>query len=207
MKRIAVVDYQLNNIDSVVRAVEECGGTPVVTSRRDEIESCTSIILPGVGAFRDGMAKIHELGLDAVLRDQAAGGRVRLLGLCLGMQLLADRGAEGGGAEGLGLIAGEVRRLEPDRPGVRVPHVGWNSVAPVRDSPLLEGLAPGSDFYFVHSYHFVPASGEAVLATTDYCGGFVSAVQVGNVLGLQFHPEKSQRNGLRVLRNFVDHWG
>jgi glutamine amidotransferase len=119
------------------------------------------------------------------------------------MQLLADKGYEGGAVAGLGLVPGEVRRLEPDRHDTRVPHVGWNEVYKTSGSPLFEGIPDGSDFYFVHSYHFIPSEEGSVLATTPYCAGFVSAVGAGRVFGVQFHPEKSGRFGFHILKNFL----
>jgi glutamine amidotransferase len=202
---VAIVDYGMGNLDSVARAVEECGGRPRVTHDEDEIGTAAAVILPGVGAFARGMASIRERGLDAVLRDGVAERGVPLLGLCLGMHLLAGRGTEGGETEGLDLIPGEVRRFAPGDPSLRVPHVGWNEVEVVRPSPLFAGLPSGKDFYFVHSFHFAPEDARDVVATTRYGGEFVSVVQRENVFGVQFHPEKSQRTGFALLRNFLDH--
>jgi glutamine amidotransferase len=137
------------------------------------------------------------------LRERVLDERVPLLGICLGMQLLASLGFEGGETAGLGLIGGEVRRLRPADPDTRIPHVGWNEVEPVRDSPLFAGVASRTDFYFVHSFHFVPAEPADALARTPYAAGFVSAVSRGSVFGVQFHPEKSQRPGFQVLINFL----
>jgi len=203
MQKVSVVDYGMSNLDSVARAIEECGGTPVIVGRSQDLEDATRIVLPGVGAFGDGMRNIRERGIDRVLRDQVVEKGIPLLGICLGMQLLATTGYEGGATEGLGLIDGEVRRLERDAPATRIPHVGWNQVDFVRESPLFAGIRSGGDFYFVHSYHFVCSDDKDVLATTPYCGAFVSVVSKGYIWGVQFHPEKSQRLGHQLLRNFI----
>ncbi|HEX5870466.1 MAG TPA: imidazole glycerol phosphate synthase subunit HisH, partial [Longimicrobium sp.] len=146
---------------------------------------------------------LRERGLDQALREQVLEQGVPLLGVCLGMHLLADRGIEGGETQGLGLVPGSVMKLQPDEPGTRIPHVGWNEVHPARPSPLMEGIEDGRDFYFVHSYHLACDDPADVLATTPYCGGIASAVQRGIVAGVQFHPEKSQKAGFALLRNFV----
>jgi glutamine amidotransferase len=203
MTRVAVVDYGMGNLDSVVRAVEECGGRPIVTDRADAIESATHIVLPGVGAFGDGIRNLRQRGLDGILREQVVVGGIPFLGICLGMQMLATRGHEGGMTEGLGWIDGEVRRLEPTGRDSRIPHIGWNEVVFARPSELFAGVDSGRDFYFVHSYHLICHDKEDVLAVTPYCGGFVSALARGRIFGVQFHPEKSQRLGFQILRNFL----
>jgi len=200
--RVAIVDYGMGNLDSVARATEECGGSPVVTASEEEIAHAPAVILPGVGAFAKGMERIRERGLDEILDTQVRRRSVPLLGLCLGMHLLAKRGDEGGETAGLGWIEGEVRRL-PSENGLRVPHVGWNEVHHERASPLLAGAESGRDFYFVHSYHLVCAEPAHVVATTPYGASFTSIVQAENVYGVQFHPEKSQRAGFQLLRNFL----
>jgi glutamine amidotransferase len=202
MNKVAIVDYGMCNLDSVGRAVEECGGQAIVTDQAADIEAADRIILPGVGAFPDAMRNLNDLGLHKVLEEQVLGERAPFLGICLGMQLLASFGFEGGETPGLGWIDGEVRRLVPTN-GERVPHMGWNEIVPDPKSPLFEGIEAGTDFYFVHSYHFVCRSDDDVAATTPYCGGFTSAVARGSVFAVQFHPEKSQRSGFGVLRNFL----
>jgi glutamine amidotransferase len=204
MKRVAVIDYGMCNLDSVKRAVEECGGDPVVTSDHGTIADSTHLVLPGVGAFTEAMTHLHERELVPLLREMALVRRVPFLGICLGMQLMASRGDEGGDTAGLDLVGGVCTRLVPTEETPRIPHVGWNEVVPTRPSPLFEGIAPGRDFYFVHSYHFACASPGDELARTPYCGGFTSAVASGTTLfGVQFHPEKSQRAGFQLLRNFL----
>jgi imidazole glycerol-phosphate synthase subunit HisH len=202
MRTAAIVDYGMCNLDSVARAVEECGARPLVTADPAALAGADRIILPGVGAFPDGMAHLRERGFDSALREQTAQG-IPLLGICLGMQLLADRGWEVRETAGLALVPGEVRRLEPSNGDARIPHIGWNEVSLDRKCALFDGIESGTDFYFVHSYHFVCADRAAIVARTDYCGGFTSAVARGTVFGVQFHPEKSQRRGLQVLRNFL----
>jgi glutamine amidotransferase len=203
MNKVAIVDYGMCNLDSVRRAVEECGGHPVVTDEQGDIEAADRIILPGVGAFPDAMRNLVDRGLHKVLEEQVLTQAAPFLGICLGMQLLASVGFEGEETPGLGWIDGEIRRLVPTEQDRRIPHVGWNEVVPKPGSPLFDGIDSGADFYFVHSYHFVCRSPDNVEATTPYCGGFTSVVARGDVHAVQFHPEKSQRNGLQLLRNFL----
>ncbi len=203
MKTVAIVDYGMCNLDSVARAVEECGGKPVVSSQARDLETASHIILPGVGAFPDAMRNIRERALDAALYEQAIEKQVPFLGICLGMQLLATKGWEMEETQGLGFIPGEVKRLDPFGEDRRIPHVGWNEVYPARDSPLFRDIPAGRDFYFVHSYHLCPQDDADTCARTPYAQGFVSAVHRDLVFGVQFHPEKSQRVGFQVLRNFL----
>jgi glutamine amidotransferase len=204
MRTVAIIDYGLCNLDSVARAVEECGGVSQVTADPKVLREASHLILPGVGAFADAMAELRQRQLHTLLPDLVRENKIPFLGICLGMQLMASKGYEGRETAGLGLIEGEVRRLEPDTPQTRIPHVGWNEFTPARESPLFRGVAERRDFYFVHSYHFVCTHEENVLGRTPYCGGFVAAVCAGaNVFGVQFHPEKSQKPGFQVLRNFI----
>lgn len=203
MTTVAIVDYGLGNLDSVARAVEEVGGTAQRTDDPRDLRSATHIILPGVGAFGDAMANLRRGDWVDALGEQVLHLGIPLLGVCLGMQLLARQSFEGGSHVGLGWIDAEVRRFEPEDPGVRVPHVGWNNVYPVRASPLFSGIESGPDFYFVHSLYVVCADPADVLATTPYDGEFVSMIQRANIYGAQFHPEKSQAAGLRFLANFL----
>ena len=203
MKKVAIIDYGMGNLDSVARAIEECRGEPMITSRAEDLKEANYIILPGVGAFGDGMRNIRELGLDRRIREEVLQKEIPFLGICLGMQLLASHGHEGGETAGLDLISGEVMRLEPDGPEVKVPHIGWNEVLLEKPHPLFRDIPSGKDFYFVHSYHFVCKNQEDVLSFTPYCGRFVSAVNRKNVMGVQFHPEKSLQLGLKLLSNFL----
>lgn len=202
MKRVGIIDYGMGNLDSVARAIEECGGRPVVTSREDDLVSASLLVLPGVGSFGTGARALQERSLDAVIIEQVQKRGVPILGLCLGMQLLAGAGTEGGDGRGLGLIDGRVARMVPANPSERIPHVGWNEVTLERPSPLFNGM-DGKDFYFVHSFHVICEDEADVVGRTPYCGGFVSAIARDHVMGVQFHPEKSQRAGFRLLENFL----
>jgi imidazole glycerol-phosphate synthase subunit HisH len=203
MKTVAIVDYGMGNLDSVARAVEECGGEPLLVRTASELGRGGSVILPGVGSFTQGMRNLRVSGMVDALQEYVVERGMPFLGLCLGMQLLATRGEEGGGEAGLGWINGEVARLRPQAEDERIPHVGWNEVVCTRESPLFAGLDGRRDFYFVHSYTLACEDEGDVLASTPYCGGFTSAVEREHVRGLQFHPEKSQRAGFQVLRNFI----
>ncbi len=203
MNKVAIIDYGMCNLDSVARAVEECGGEPIITDQACDLALANRIILPGVGAFPDAMRNIKERSLDLVIREQAISNRIPFLGICLGMQLLASKGWEVRETEGLGLIEGQIKRLEPSERKERIPHVGWNEMHVARPSYLFNDIPSGKDFYFVHSYHFVCTNQQNVLAHTPYCGEFVSVVGNNNVFGVQFHPEKSQKTGFQILRNFL----
>jgi glutamine amidotransferase len=204
LKTVAIIDYDMGNLDSVASAVEVCGGTPVVTRQAKDFEVATHIILPGVGSFPEGMNKIRTYSLLEILNEQVMGNKIPFLGICLGMQLLATKGFEGDETEGFGWIDGEVLRLEPPTPDFRIPHIGWNEVSFTAPGPLFKDVPSGKDFYFVHSYHLVCRNSRDVLATTPYCGNFISAVGRDNIYGVQFHPEKSQRLGLQVIKNFLE---
>lgn len=196
---IAVIDYGMGNLRSVQKALEHVGADVEITRDHERIRAASSLVLPGVGAFPKAMQAIREHGLDQVIGERVDAG-VPVLGICLGMQLLFERSTELGGADGLGLLPGEVREL--DAPGLKIPQIGWNAVTWRRESPLLDGLSDPAAFYHVHS--FAPAaSNGVVLGTADYGSEFVSAVQGDGVYGVQFHPEKSGPDGLRLLRNFT----
>lgn len=199
--RVAIVDYGMGNLDSVSRAVEECGGRPLVTSNPLDLTAAAAVILPGVGAFARGMQNVRDRGLEDVLVKDVAPNGVPLLGLCLGMQLLATDGSEGSDTRGLGLVPGRVERI--DAPGLRVPHIGWNEVHQTREHPLFRSIPSGADFYFVHGYVLRCDDPDDVIATVPYGDDLVAAVARGTVAGVQFHPEKSQRSGFQLLRNFL----
>jgi glutamine amidotransferase len=201
---VLIIDYGMSNLGSIKRAFEECGAVTEISSDPEKLQSASRIVLPGVGAFPDGMKNLRDMGLASAIHKAVIEDKIPLLGICLGMQLLADTGYEGGTSQGLGLIPGEVRRLVPDSPFIRIPHVGWNEVYKNAGNSLLANIADGSDFYFVHSYHFVPRDPAHILATTPYCGGFVSAIISDNIAGVQFHPEKSGRPGFQILKNFLE---
>ncbi len=203
MVRVGVIDYGLCNLDSVMRAIEECGGEARVAATPTAVDDADKLVLPGVGAFPTAMKNMRERGLVEVLVERVTQRSTPLLGICLGMQLLARKGTEISDVDGLGLIDGEVIILQPLDPVERVPHMGWNQIEHHRSSPLLSGIDEKRDYYFVHSYHLACGSAEDVIATTPYCGGFVSVIQHENIYATQFHPEKSQRAGFAILQNFL----
>jgi imidazole glycerol-phosphate synthase subunit HisH len=197
---IAVVDYGMGNRRSVEKALEHIGARASVTADLSRLREADGLVVPGVGAFPRAMDNLRELGLDEHLRSRVASG-TPVLGVCLGMQLAFDSSTERGGAEGLGIIAGEVRALEAGP--LKLPHIGWNEVRFTRPSPLLEDLPRECAFYHVHSFAPVPARPQDVLGTAVYGVPFVSAVEKGSFYGVQFHPEKSSAAGLRLLVNFA----
>lgn len=196
---IAIVDYGMGNLRSVQKGFEHAGvSDAVVTSDAAEVVSADGIVLPGVGAFRDAAAHLKSAGLREVILGRIAEG-VPFLGICLGMQLLADVGLEDGEWEGLGVLGGTCERLPG---GVKVPHIGWNTVTYPRENELFSGLPEDTAFYFVHSYHLRPADPECVIGIASYGVEFAAAVARGNVYAVQFHPEKSSSAGLALLGNF-----
>jgi glutamine amidotransferase len=197
---IAIVDYRMGNLRSVEKGFAAAGvGGVSITDDPGALAAARGIVLPGVGAFRDAAANLEASGMREVLMERVAAG-VPLLGICLGMQLLASVGLEDGEWAGLGFVPGVCERLPG---GVKVPHIGWNTVDFPRRSALFEGIEEGSAFYFVHSYHLVPSDPSAVVGRTEYGVPFAAAVQSGAVYGVQFHPEKSSETGLSLLRNFA----
>ena len=197
---IAVLDYGMGNLRSVEKAFEHVGAEVEITYDAERIRAASGLVLPGVGAFPKAMRAIGERGLDVLIHERREAG-VPMLGICLGMQLLFERSVELGGAEGLGLLPGEVRALEA--PGLKIPQIGWNAVTWKRESPLVDGLADPTAFYHVHSFAPVASNG-VVLGTAEYGSEFVSAVAGDGVWGVQFHPEKSGPDGLTLLQNFLE---
>jgi glutamine amidotransferase/cyclase len=201
---ITLLDYGAGNVRSVINAIERLGETVYVTAKGDDILSADKLVFPGVGAFGSMMQILNEKALIRPLKDYLNTGRP-FLGICLGMHALFDFSDESigtqTGTQGLGLIAGTVKRFETD---LAVPHIGWNGIKCKQSSPLWNGLSGNEKFYFVHSYHVVPHDQDVILTTTDYGYEFVSAVQKGAIIGTQFHPEKSGENGQRILKNFLD---
>jgi imidazole glycerol-phosphate synthase subunit HisH len=195
---IAIVDYGMGNRRSVEKALEHVGAHPRLTADHDTIRAADAIVVPGVGAFPEAMRRFRAAGLDELIRERAEAG-VPVLGLCLGMQLLFERSNEHEGAAGLGLLPGDVTALRAPK----VPHIGWNLVRFERPSALTEGLGEAAAFYHVHSLAPRPAEPSDVVGRGEYGEPFVSIVERGNVMGVQFHPEKSSRDGLALLRNFA----
>lgn len=203
---IIIVDYKMGNLGSIFNMLRKIGAPAKISHNIDEIDKAAQIILPGVGAFDSGMTNIHTMGLLPVLHDKVVNRQTPILGICLGMQLLT-RKSEEGKLPGLGFIAGETIRFRlPQEPGgLKVPHMGWNTVKLKRPHPLFQDILEDEDarFYFVHSYHVMCDQEADVLTTTDHGYAFVSSLHHGNILGTQFHPEKSHRYGLHLLTNFA----
>ncbi len=201
---IAVIDMGISNVASVFRALERVGASSVETARPATLARAAAVLLPGVGAFGDGMASLRQQALVEPLRRAVAAG-TPILGICLGMQLLAEESEEHGSHKGLGLVRWRVTRLAPSDPRFRVPNIGWCDVTPTRRGVLFPE-ARGGSFYHVHSYRLEPADPSCVAATIDYSGEAVPvAIEAGNLFGVQFHTEKSQDDGLDLLAAFLDH--
>jgi glutamine amidotransferase len=196
---IAVVDSGSGNLRSVERALAHVGGAPILTRDPDVVRRADRVVVPGQGAFADCMAAMSRSGLDDAIREVVGAGRP-YLGICLGLQILFEDSEEHGPAAGLGILRGHVVRFPHGQ--LKVPHIGWNQVRAVRDEPLLAGIPDQAHFYFIHSYVAVPAEARQVALTCDYGGSFCAAVRVDNLFACQFHPEKSQAVGLRLLENF-----
>ena len=202
---IVIVDYKMGNLRSVKKAFEKVGCDAVITSDVEVIRNASKIVLPGVGAFKDGMKHLEELNLVDVLTEQVLQRKKPFLGICLGMQLLATKSYENGENKGLSWIDAEVVKFDFNgfQKKLKVPHVGWNDVVFKNQNRLLDDVKDGSDFYFVHSYHFQTQE-DVVTTTTEYGFDFISSVQKENIYAFQFHPEKSQGVGLKILENFVN---
>jgi glutamine amidotransferase len=197
---VGVVDYGMGNRRSVEKALEHVGARVAVSGDTAVLGACSGLVLPGVGAFPRAMENLQALGLDSFLADRVSSG-VPVLGICLGMQIAFDRSSERGGAKGLGIVPGEVRELEAQ--SLKLPHIGWSEVHWKRDSPILAGVTQDVAYYHVHSYTCEPNQPDDVLGVAEYGGPFVTAVSRGSFTGVQFHPEKSSLDGLRLLANFV----
>lgn len=199
---IAIIDYQMGNLRSVQKAFAKVGHAAIITSDAGELAKANKIVLPGVGAFGDAMAELRRRGLVDPIRQAVASGKP-FLGICLGLQLLFETGYEGGQHQGLGILPGEVVRF--DLPSeFKVPHMGWNELKIVQPAPIYAGIDPGTHVYFVHSYYVIPRDKSVIATTTDYGIEFCSSVWQGNLYATQFHPEKSQAAGLKMLRNFAE---
>ena len=199
----ASIDYGMGNLLSVQRAFEKCGSDAVIIDNPLELRDAERIVLPGVGAFPDAMDNLRKNGWIEELNRAVLEKETPILGICLGMQLLADKGYEVRECDGLGYIPGEIIRFTQTQEKERIPHVGWNEILKREDSPLFDGIADGTNYYFVHSYHFRVANEENIATVTPYCGEFVSSVIKDNIVGTQFHPEKSQKAGFKLIKNFL----
>ncbi len=211
---IAIIDYGMGNLRSVQKGFERAGHTPVITNDPAVLADASQLVLPGVGAFRDAIAALQERGLVEPIRSAIAAGKP-FLGICLGLQLLFERSFEDGEYQGLGVVPGDVVRFEvpavsSESKQFKVPHMGWNQVHFVRrppifaGPPIFDGIEEGAHFYFVHSYYVVPRDASVVATETDYPLPFCSSIWRDNLFATQFHPEKSQEAGLRVLKNFAE---
>ena len=199
---IAIIDYDAGNLKSVEKALLYLGQDVLVTRDREKILSADKVILPGVGNFGDAMEKLKGYGLEEVIRETARQGKP-FLGICLGLQLLFERSAEAPGVEGLGILKGEILRI-PDREDLKVPHIGWNSLKLQNQGRIFAGLEEEPYVYFVHSYYLKAADPQIVKAVTEYGVRIDASVESGNVFACQFHPEKSSRTGLKILKNFAE---
>ncbi len=199
---IAIIDYDAGNIKSVEKALDFLGQDVVITGEPEKILKADKVILPGVGAFGDAMANLRRTGLDEVIR-QAAGRGTPFLGICLGLQLLFERSDEAPGVEGLGILKGEILRI-PEKEGLKIPHMGWNSLHLENNGRLFRGIEEGAYVYFVHSYYLKAAEESIVKASTEYSVHIHASVEKDNVFACQFHPEKSSDVGISILKNFVE---
>ncbi len=199
---IAVIDYDAGNIRSVEKALLLLGQEVCITQDAGEILSADKVILPGVGAFGDAMDNIRKRGLEAVIRQVADKG-TPFLGICLGLQLLFERSEEAPGVKGLGLIKGEILKI-PEKEGMKIPHMGWNSLHLEHDGKLFRGIEEQAYVYFVHSYYLKAEDENIVKASTEYCTHIHASVEKGNIFACQFHPEKSSDVGLHILKNFIE---
>src|SRR3989344_8748786 len=200
---IAIIDYGIGNLRPIAKGLEEVGGEVIVTSDHDAIRNADRLVLPGVGAFGDGMRNLQEKGLDALLTEEVRKKGKPFLGVCLGMQLICTRSEEFGEHKGLGWIDADVKRFAFTDATLRIPHVGWNTVRFQGNHPLRQDIKDEADFYFVHSYYVSPKKKEAVMGITEYGGDFASVLAFENIFATQFHPEKSQKDGLKILKNFI----
>jgi glutamine amidotransferase len=201
MSKVGIINYGMGNLTSVRNAFVAVGSEALILASPTETEMCSHLILPGVGAFGDAMSRLCESGWIDVMHRHAMEKKKPFLGICLGMQLLAERGTEHGPFEGLGWIPGSVTKLDGN--GVRIPHIGWNDIEFARTSEIFSTVESGQDFYFVHSYAFRPVDDRCVTSWCFHGERFAASLQIENIFATQFHPEKSQKNGLKLLKNFI----
>ena len=198
---VAIIDYDAGNIKSVEKAIQFLGEEVVITRNPEEILGADCVILPGVGAFGEAMEKLHNYGLIPVIQEVVR-RKIPFLGICLGLQLLFEKSEESPGVEGLGILQGEIKRI-PDKDGLKIPHIGWNSLTYPNQGRLYKGITEDSYVYFVHSYYLEAKEPEIVMAVTEYGTYIHASVEKGNVFACQFHPEKSSSVGLKILENFL----
>lgn len=201
---IAIIDYGMGNLGSVKKSIDRLGYESVVTNDKSMLSKCDKLILPGVGHFAAGMKKLSALGLVSLLEKMVFNDQIPILGICLGMQLLSNSSEEGN-VNGLGWIAGRVRKFNNfNAPSLKIPHMGWSTIKKCRDHLLLKDIEDGAEFYFVHSYFFDAEYPESIVSTTNYIQDFACIVSKGNILGVQFHPEKSHDTGYKLLKSFAE---
>ncbi len=202
---IVIIDYEMGNLWSVLKAFKRINADAIVSSKIEDIKNAGKLILPGVGHFRNGMDKLRKLNLIDVLNEKVLSQKTPILGICLGVQLFTKHSEEGD-CEGLGWLDGKTIRFNFDKSNsiYKIPHMGWNNIKPEKDCVLFDGLEKDALFYFVHSFHVCPDKKDDIASTTEYNVRFVSSVQKDNIYGTQFHPEKSHKNGLKILKNFVE---
>ena len=198
---IGVIDYGMGNLNSVLKALEKINAKPFLIKQRQDFNKADKLILPGVGSFNEAMKNLEKLGFIECLKEQVLVQKKCVLGICLGMQLFLEKGCEGGFSVGLGFIGGEILKFDENM-GLKIPHIGWNDIEIIRQEPLFSGINSGSDFYFVHSF-YVKCDEKFISAKTEYGLKFSSALQKENIFAVQFHPEKSQILGLKLLENFT----
>jgi glutamine amidotransferase len=202
MPRLGLLNYGSGNYGSVRNALLHLGIEPLEITRPGQMRDASHLVLPGVGSFPAAMDRLEQMDLVDELREQVVVQKKPFLGICIGMQILADEGEEFGVRKGLGFVRGRVQRIDAESHGLRTPHMGWNQLLARKECPLLADLPTPSSFYFVHSFHFLLDDRADSAAACDYGGEIIACVQRDNIFGVQFHPEKSQRDGLRLLRNF-----